>query len=264
MKKFINNNRINPRQSSAIKKQKRIRLWPIIIILFLILLGIAGTLWGRVLFSKVASLSIFQFKKVSVRATEHIREAELRELIGEPTGENLSHLNLEQIKERVKKHPWVMEVKISRFYPDSIRADVIEKKAIALVAAKDLYFVDGVGKIIAPLRPEDSPDFPILSGIELKVGGSEKTILNSYEVIKLYEENDFLKEWPVSEIYWKPQSGFILFTKSPALEIRLGKGEFPVKFSRLEKVLKDLAQKNLVPQLIDLNFSKKVVVKVSK
>jgi hypothetical protein len=58
--------------------------------------------------------------------------------------------------------------------------------------------------------------------------------------------------------------GYIVFTRHPVFEIRLGQDHWDEKFLRLEKVLYDLSQKLLVPKLIDLNFSKKVVVKLSK
>lgn len=214
----------------------------------------------------ISSLQIFQYKNAIVSPTEHISEEELKKLMGKLSG-NLFHLDLDAIQENIKRNPWVSEAKVSRIFPDRIRIDITEKKAVALLSpinGDGLYFLDSSGKKIAPLRPSDHSGFPVISGLNSAQYENGDLILKAYELIQLYELKSFLKKLSISEVAYKEGIGYVVFTRHPVFEIRLGQDYWDEKFYRLEKVLQDLSQKLLVPRLIDLNFSKKVVVKLSK
>lgn len=216
------------------------------------------------LYPAFKKLSVFEFKKVVVDATEHISEKELKNLVGQPSGKNIFELDLNQIKENVKKNPWVFNVKVTRLFPDQIRVDVIEKKPMAILSMEKLYFLDEKAHVIAPIRTQENVDFPILSGFNILADNDREMMLQAYDLMRLYRENQFLNNWPISEIHWKEKQGFIIYTKHPSFEIRLGQDDYLKKISRLERVLKDLYQKDIIPSLVDVNYSKKVVVKVSK
>ncbi|MEK7790939.1 MAG: FtsQ-type POTRA domain-containing protein [Deltaproteobacteria bacterium] len=219
----------------------------------------------RFLIPLIGSLQIFQYKNAIVSPTEHISEEELKKLMGKLSG-NLFHLDLDAIQASIKKNPWVLEAKVSRIFPDRIRVDITEKKAAALLSMDrdGLYFLDPSGKKIAPLRPSDHSGFPVISGLNPVEVEKGDLILKAYELIQLYESKSFLKNLSISEVAYKEGIGYMVFTRHPVFEIRLGQDYWDEKFYRLEKVLQDLSQKLLVPQFIDLNFSKKVVVKLSK
>ncbi len=215
----------------------------------------------------IESLQIFQYKNAIISPSEHISEEELKKLIGKLSG-NLFRLDLNAIQASIKKNPWVLETKVSRIFPDRIRVDITEKKAAALLSMNGngdgLYFLDPSGKKIAPLRPSDNSGFPVISGLNAQEVEKGDLILKAYELIKLYESKSFLKNLSISEVAYKEGMGYIVFTRQPVFEIRMGQDYWDEKFLRLEKVMYDLSQKLLVPRLIDLNFSKKVVVKLSK
>jgi len=263
MRSYTNVKRSSPLGvSQKARRKKRNRL----IVLGIILLIFGG--WGvKLVATHVAphfkKLSIFQFKKVIVSATEHITETELKALVGRPSGENLFEIDLNSINKRLKKNPWILDVQVSRFFPDRIRIDVIEKEPVVILSMGGLFFLDAQAKKIAPIRPRDRADFPILSGFKKTHYQKREPIFKAYRLIERYKKNYFLSQWPISELHWD-KNGYVLFTKKPVFEIRLGLRGFPKKFLRLEKVLKDLSQKKRLPRLIDLNFTKKVVVKLAK
>lgn len=213
----------------------------------------------------IGSLQIFQYKNAIVSPSEHISQEELKKLMGKLSG-NLFHLDLNAIQTSIKKNPWVLEAKVSRLFPDRIRVDITEKKAAALLSmdGDGLYFLDPYGKKIAPLRPSDHSGFPVISGLNREQYEKGDLILKAYELVQLYESKSFLKKLSISEVAYKEGIGYIVFTRHPVFEIRVGQDYWDEKFYRLEKVLQDLSQKLLIPQFIDLNFSKKVVVKLSK
>jgi len=220
----------------------------------------------RFLIPVIQSLHIFQYKNAVIAPTEHISEGELKGLIGKVSG-NLFHLDLNVIQTNLEKNPWVLEAKISRIFPDRIHVEITEKKAVALLSiinGDQIYFLDALGKKIAPLRSQDNSNFPIISGMTPAEVEKGELILKAYDLIKLYESKPYFKNLPISEVAYKEGIGYVIFTRRPVFEIRLGYDYLDEKIYRLEKVLQDLSQKSLLPRLIDLNFSKKVVVKLSE
>ena len=208
--------------------------------------------------------SFFSFKESVIVATEHISEEELKALVRIPARKNIFDIDLGALENAMKKHPWIHTARVFRMLPNKIKFMVEEKKPVALLSKDSLYFLDQNGKKIAPVRPGENTDFLIVSGLSSVQVENGTLIVQAYEIAQEYQKNEFLKDLTLSEVHWDETLGFFLFTKHPSFEIRVGKEEYSKKFSRLERVLKDLTHKSLAPRLIDLNYSKKVVVKLSK
>ena len=233
--------------------------------LFFILLGYGSWHWGHTQITvRIKKSSFFQFKDTVALATEHISEEELKSLARIPVGKNIFDIDLGALEATLKKHPWIDKIKVFRMLPNKIKFIVEEKKPVALLSQDRLYFLDSTGKKIAPVRPGENTDFLIVSGMNSSQIENGALILQAYDLAHEYQKNEFLKDLPLSEVHWDETLGFFLFTEHPSFEIRVGKETYFKKFSRLEKVLKDLAYKSLAPRVIDLNFSKKVVVKLTK
>lgn len=217
----------------------------------------------RFLTPVIQSLHIFQYKNAVMTTTEHISEEELKGLIGKVSG-NLFDLDLNAVQRNIKKNPWVLEAKVSRIFPERIHVEIAEKKAVALLSGEPLYFLDEFGKKIAPLRPHDKHPFAVISGLTDTQAEKGDLILKAFDLMKLYESKPYFKNLPISEVVYKEGIGYLIFTRRPVFEIRIGDDYWDEKMVRLEKILQDLSQKGLLPMLIDLNFSKKVVVKLHK
>lgn len=221
----------------------------------------------RFLTPVIQALHIFQYKNAIMAPTEHISEEELRGLIGKVSG-NLFDLDLNAVQLNLKKNPWVLEAKVSRIFPDRIHVEITEKKAVALLSptldGDPLYFLDEFGKKIAPLRPHDKNNFSVISGLTPAQVEKGELILKAFDFMKLYESKPYFKNLPISEVVYKEGIGYLIFTRRPVFEIRIGDDYWDEKMDRLEKIFRDLSQKGLSPVLIDLNFSKKVVVKLHK
>lgn len=148
--------------------------------------------------------------------------------------------------------------------PCNIRVILHEKTPVAILSHGELFYLDKEGKKIASIRSGENTQFPIISGVTEREFQSGKIIQEAFSLISQYQSQTFLKDYALSEVHWNEVQGFVLYTSEPTFEIRLGKEDFVKRFDRLKKVLNDLAQKTLSPRVIDLNFTKKVVVKVQK
>ncbi|MBI4040850.1 MAG: FtsQ-type POTRA domain-containing protein [Deltaproteobacteria bacterium] len=227
-------------------------------------LGMGGRFVAGKIVPRIKQSELFKLKGFVVRASDHIAEEEMKTFLDPFLGKNIFVIDLEKIKQKVKRHPWIQDIKVTRVYPDRIRLQFSEKKPKAILSAEKLYFLDEEGKVIHVIRPEDDTNFPVISGISISQSQSDELIQSAFEIMDLYQKNEYLRDWPISEIHWQKKSEFVIYTSNPSFEIRLGMDRLTKKFERLEKVLKDLSQKRLIPRYIDLNFTKKVVVKLSK
>lgn len=232
--------------------------------LLLFFLGASGYGFSSWVWPRLKKSSFFQFRECVASATEHISEEELKALVRIPAGKNIFDVDLGVLESAMKKHPWIETVKVFRMLPNKIKFIVEEKKPVALLSQDSLYFLDAYGKKITQVRSGENTDFLIVSGLTSSQVENRGVILQAYELAQEYQKNEFLKDLTLSEVHWDETLGFFLFTKHPSFEIQVGKEGYSKKFLRLEKVLKDLAHKSLAPRLVDLNYSKKVVVKLSK
>lgn len=245
---------------------KRERLKKKIVFYFCVSIIFAGVSTGlfQWLKPKMMESDFFLFKEVMVVPTEHISVDEIRSYVHVAKGTNIFDIDLDSIKKQVERHPWVLRAYVSRMLPGNIRVQTSEKTPVAILSQGELIYLDAEGQKISSIRSGESTQFPIISGLTDVQIQQKKVIQDAYEVIQQYQSKHFLRDYLLSEVHWNDVQGFVLYTSEPTFEIRLGKEELPMRFERLQKVLNDLAQKTLIPRVIDLNFSKKVVVKVQK
>lgn len=245
------------------RKKRRNRFILFSVCLALLLFG-GHSLLQKKLIPAFKRLPFFQFKQVVFEPTEHISLEEMQVLVGVPSRENLFELNLNRIKGRVKRNVWILDLKVTRLLPHSVRIDVVEKKPVAIVRRKKLFFMDAEAQLIAPIRPYEQVNFPVISATPLHALKDRSLLLKLFHLIQIYEENAFMSQWALSEVHWNKKSGVTLFTVNPSFEIRLGFDPFKKKMDRLGKVIQDLYEKDIQPLVVDLNYSKKVVVKRTK
>lgn len=104
---------------------------------------------------------------VQVEGTAVLAEREVRRAAAVPTGEPLARVDLGAVAERVRNLPPVLEVDVSRAWPDRVRIDVVEREAVAVVdQAGVLRGVDDRGVMFRryPTRPPGMPLLRIASG----------------------------------------------------------------------------------------------------
>jgi cell division protein FtsQ len=243
-------------------------------------MGRAGR--GFLSLAMVASLSLlgftaYQYFQRSVRLNVgeikilgcmNATQSELLNLAQVDFRAKLAHLDLKEVSSRLAKHPWVEKAKVKRDWTNqAVIIEVQERVPQALILLEDLYLVDRHGEVFKKAEPKDRLDLPVLTGLNRR----EILERDPCAVDLLHQALDFLQllgqtkvftPREVSEIHLSKQNGLTIFTLNGGIPIRLGSGELPDKLRRLEKVLPDLQQKSKNVEYLDLNYPKKVVVKM--
>lgn len=96
--------------------------------------------------------------------TPHVTEAALKELLRPQLGIGFWQLDLPSIRHRVETDPWVAHAEVSRFWPNTLRIEVVEQVPVARWG--DHALVNQLGEIFTPSEmPTDLPELIRLSAV---------------------------------------------------------------------------------------------------
>jgi len=198
------------KKSYRIKKKKSI-LWIFkskIFLLFLLFLIISGTIFYFVVFS-----SFFQIKEIKISGNKKVSVEEIRNNIAEQVDKRIIFFNtksifladLKEINEiLLEKFPRIEKIDLNREFPDSLLAQIEERKPVAIFSEiEDYFFVDKEGIIFEKVFVIDSQILKIKKSalvIDLELG---KEIIGKEQLDQILKINSKLKDdlkIPVEEI----------------------------------------------------------------
>jgi len=170
----------------------------------------------------------------------------------------------ETIQANLLRNPWIREAEVERKLPNGLSIFVAERRPAAIVRLERFYYVDQQGRILGPLGPHDSRDFPIIGGF---TGAEAKNyapagIRHALRLLRLCARESTFAH--VSEISVDREYGPTLYPASPAVGVRLGWGNWRQKLGRSLRVLKAWEGRTDELHLIDLSFRNRAVVKLKQ
>jgi len=216
-------------------------------------------------FQRSAPLNVGE---VSIMGCMNVTESELVNLAKVDFKASLANLDLREISSRLAKHPWVEKAKVKRDWSRrALIIEVQERIPQALILLDDLYLVDRHAEVFKKAEPRDQLDFPVLTGLDTReVMERDKQAVNlvgqALELLGILRQRKIFTPRDVSEIHLSKQNGLTIFTLKGGIPIRLGSGGLADKIDRLEKVLPDLQPKIKEVEYLDINYPRKVVVKM--
>jgi cell division septal protein FtsQ len=119
---------------------------------------------------------LFAVREIQFTGLVHASEGEMTRKSGLAVGENLFRADLPRATRALESQPWVAAVHIERQLPGTLRIDVEEHRAAALVQAGALYVLDDEGRLFKRAAPDDGLDLPIITGAtwDRAVGSKEQ------------------------------------------------------------------------------------------
>lgn len=208
-------------------------------------------------------------KEVKVKGGQKVSANEVLRLSKINPGSDILTLNLKEISAKIKKNPWIDEVRVSRRFPNQIEIEIKERKPLALINLDTLYLVDSKGIIFKKLEIEEKLDFPVLTGLsweDLKNNPNLSSYLinKAIYLLNLSKKDNRILSWEeISEINLNQTLGLSIFTLG-GTQIKIGSDNFKEKLVQLEKVQKDVEKRFKKAESIDLNYKGRVFVKLGK
>lgn len=148
-------------------------------ILALALLGLGAGLWAAIEFGPAKqiaqSLSAsmrqavldagFTVQSITVTGREQTGREEFMRALGVARGAPILAVDLAAAHKRIAALPWVAEVRLSRVLPDTIQAELVERRPVAIWQRdREMVLVDGGGTVIT------AKDVPKFKQLQLIVG----------------------------------------------------------------------------------------------
>lgn len=178
----------------------------------------------------------FEVRGLLYQPTPHVSDERLRELMGVAPGTNILAVDLEGLAQRIAEDPWVARATVVRVLPDTLKVDVVEHEAKAVLLAGGFYLLDGEGMPFKPLAAGDRQRLPIITGIEPLAlvqdpNGAGARIRRALDALDAYKA----KERPrLSEIRVDRDLAVTLYTAEMGSELRLGRGTIDAALSRYD------------------------------
>jgi cell division septal protein FtsQ len=173
------------------------------------------------------SARFFTIKQVELEGAKRTRREDLLSLIEDQTSGDLWQVDLEKIRELLKRNAWVRDVEVTRQLPDKLHVQILEREPFALVRHDDnsVVWIDRDGTVLgdqAKFNPATIP--PIISG--LAEGTSEKVMETNRRHLTLYQE--LLNELDGAEPLLSPQVDEVIFDGVDGLKLRVQGGKVEV------------------------------------
>jgi cell division protein FtsQ len=131
----------------------------------------------RVAWRAVRGHSYFVVHRIEVQGVERVPTAEIRARAGIPVGGTIWLVDLEAVRRKVLRHPWVADVQVRREPPDAVVIAVRERELVGAVSDGDARIgVDRHGHAFAVLPLAVADSVPGITGVSVgdgaEVGGA--------------------------------------------------------------------------------------------
>ena len=193
-------------------------------------------------------------------------QADLREIAGVFTGQNIFRVDLETPVRRARANPWVKDVRIYRRLPNRISMVVTERVAFALLdTGTSRYVMDSEGVVIDRIVKENASAWPlpVVAVKEYRVRpGEQVTYEATAESLMLIAEIAERGGWRLNEVTIKAGSPETLSVLYADHEFKIGTGNYAEKLRRLSEILSDGTQRGLEIAYVDLRPERQAAVMV--
>lgn len=228
-------------------------------------ISLAVCLWygapGAVALAK--SHPYFALTMIELDGNRRLSRGELLQWAGVNERTSVWDATPDMVRLRLQDHPWIRRATVQREFPNRLNISVEERRPVAIVRLQALHYVDRGGRILGALRDGDSPDFPLITGLEnaaladfVPVG-----VHRALRFLRLCERTSSCFD-AVSEVHVDRNRGLTIIPLRTAVTVVLGWGGWRDKLVRAARVL--AAWEGQVGRLtaVDVSFRDLVVVRV--
>jgi cell division septal protein FtsQ len=195
----------------------------------------------------------FMIKPQSILVTglSKLSRAEVLEAAGLQISVNSLTLDTKNVIKKVKEIPWVESAEISQTLPNGLSLKVTEYQPKAIANLQYLYFIDEKGFPFKKLDPTEVSNLPIISGFtfeELSDSGPlvRDGLAETFALIEVLDSRkDEYRTANIAEFHYDRDRGLTLYVKKSGLKVKVGLGDYALKFWRLGKVTAHLKDEDL-------------------
>ncbi len=216
----------------------------------------------------VTQCSYFKARNIEIVGAGRLTEEEVLEQAGVYSGVNILSVNLPIARKRLLAHPDIKVADVERRLPNGLIIRVEEHQPLAVVDLGRKFLMDMDGKIYKECQKSDTSGLPLITGLDFSDLGLEGKFSNGpyaavMNILKLgMEPETILPNAAIREISVDREVGLTLYAFNETKAIKLGFGNYPDKYRRLEKVTLYLKERSRIMDFdsIDLMNAGRIVV----
>ena len=180
---------------------------------------------------------------------------------GITVGANIFALDSEAAEHKLLENPWISEVKVTRRLPNTLRVELTEREAAALVTLADhLYLVTREGVPFKEVQAGDPFDLPLITGVSPENLQRDRKreierIQTGLEVLRQYDRVPMSRVYPAEEVHLADAGDVTLSAGKDGVALELGAGPWRKKLLMAEEVVGELRKKGRTPGIVFLDNS---------
>jgi len=218
---------------------------------------------------------IFKLKKVVISEVPHYSFEYLLKIIDVKKDISVFELDLNEIKDKLSRLPWIKEIKVTRILPDRLSIALTEHKIRGVILLDILYFYDNDFKIFLKAYPSETKDSVIYSGLTLNEYEENfnvfKDKLKKMENITVdFNNSELKKSCSLKEInitLFKGYESIVKCKDNNFIKIVMGNNDFLKEFNRSNVILKkneEKKEKLTVIMFNELKNKNSVIIKIDE
>lgn len=229
------------------------------------LLSTTLVLFGLHMSSWIGEDAGFRVRHIVVEGVEHYNAESVRSLAKEALGKRIFDVDLDPIQEKIEALPFVQQARVARLFPSTLEVAIVERQPLALLSKKELRPVDDSGLVLPRLEMSGRFDFPILSGVPVRMAGANTMVTETgmpvIAFISALHAQLPLLYHQVSEFNVNARGQLTLYLLQNGAPVYLGAEGWLEKCDRLQTVLRQMSLRAEKTAAIDLRFDHQVVTK---
>ena len=190
--------------------------------------------------------------------------AEVRAWLGFTPETTLWDASPELVRARLEAHPFISGAVVKREFPGRVDVVVRERRPQAIAVLDELYYVDHSGRTFGPLRPKDSRDYPLITGLDPGLSEGQRTwaLRRTLRLLRRCDREACVGVGELSEVHLEEARGVVVYPAAPRVPIVLGWGSWPAKLERAGRALRAWSAGAERLASLDVRFRNQVVVTV--
>jgi cell division septal protein FtsQ len=229
---------------------------PVLLKCFVILATVAGlSISLMYCYHYLHHATFLRLEQVKVAGVDKEIQQDLKCMVDLNSYTNLLFLNLNELRQKMEKHPWVRSAKLDRQFPNTLFVQVEKHRPSAVVLTDAIYYMNQWCEIFKKVDDSDDIDFPVVTGISKNQQEARGQLNRVARVMEhLASEKGPWSLSGLSEIHIEHGEVSLYFNHLPA-EINIKCDGLPGKMEGLRKVTKHLRKTGRIRQVtgIDLN-----------
>ena len=201
----------------------------------------------------------FAIRTVDLVGAHRLTLDQVKAQSGANVGLNIFALDSDTAEKKLLENPWIASVKVTRRLPNTLRVELSEREAAAVVSLADkLYLVTREGEPFKEIEAGDPYDLALITGASPENLARDRTreierIQTGLEVLHQFERVSLSKVYPAQEVHLADAGDVTLTAGREGVTLELGTGPWRKKLLMAEEVVGELRKKGRTPGIVFLD-----------